>query len=132
MTIKFQFISGGETSDYRVIDWGKPWHGSRLMMRWHATPLYLPDGTKQLNYTDDEYQKFVVGLVGFARLSGDSGDRTPWEVIKAFNAHLTEEYERFCKERPGLVAEAGPLQLVKGRYYYESPNYTLVKELIPS
>lgn len=121
--ITFQFISSGDGASYEIHAWGEPYNNARLEIRYKAYPLYYQDGTKRFNYTDEDYKKYVENTAGYLAWSR-SGEPVPWEIVKAFNEHLTEQ-DRVARARyPDLDWE--PITLARGRYRFDLTDWETV------
>lgn len=127
--ITFQFISSGDGASYEIRAWGNPYDKARLEIRYKAYPLYYQDGTKRFNYTDEDYKKYIEDTAGYLTWNRH-GEPLPWEIVREFNEHLTEQ-DRVARARyPDLDWE--PITLARGRYRFDPTDWeTVIIEDLP-
>jgi len=127
--ITFRFISSGDGESYEIHDWGKPYNNVGIEIRRKVFPLYYQDGTKRFNYTDEDYKRYVEDTAGYLTWHRH-GEPVPWEIVRAFNEHLTEQ-DRVARARyPDL--DWDPITLARGRYRFDPANWeTVIIEDLP-
>jgi len=95
--MEFEFISSGELgASYRIIDYGKPYHGKRVRIATRA-PRY---DEARFSYTPEEFERDVVGAVGYLRFEYCLDEPLPVEVAVAFNEAGRRKYERAKAKHP--------------------------------
>jgi len=99
--VEFEFISSGELgASYRIIDYGKPYHGKRVSIHSHAPRYCDAEGKPRFSYTPEEFERDVVGVVGYLRLESCLDGPLPVEVAVAFNEAGRRKYERAKARHP--------------------------------
>jgi hypothetical protein len=117
---RFQFVAAGDYATYKLMAYGHDLDGTRLDIHFRAAPLYYAEGKKRLNYSEADYQKWIVDTCGY--LTWHRTEPVPFEIVKAFNAHLVEQDEAARRRYPDLEME--PIQLAKGRCYANPENWS--------
>lgn len=99
--IDFKFIASGDTASYEIVRYRHPDHGKQIVTSFHAPALYRPDGSRRLNYTDEEYQRDVVAVAGYMRFEHSSWKQVPdLEYAREFNRQTRESYEASMAKYP--------------------------------
>lgn len=126
--ITFRFICSGDSASYSIVAWNKPYHNVRIEIATSIQSLYFQDGTRRFNYTDEDYQKYVIDTCGYMRWN--HAGAIPWEVVRTFNDDLIEQDKKAREKYPDF--EFAPIRLVKGRYRVDPENWkTVIIEDLP-
>ena len=125
--ITFKFIVSGDDAEYSIVNYGNPdLNMKRVTVKRHVPPAETwLNGDRRFNYQHEDYVKYfvdVAGMMGWYRQTP-----IPWEVIEAFRNWQQENHARAVAKYPDLDLE--PLQLIRGRYYYDAGEKKLVIDL---
>jgi len=117
--MEFKFASGYNcNAHYTVVDYGKPYHGKRLGLYSVAPSL---EGPPKMNYTPEDYNRYVVDVVGYLYWEYSPTSPVPVEFAREFNAESTAQHERFLEKMrtkyPNDTYTPDPPYMVKGVAY---------------
>lgn len=117
--MEINYISGYNcNSHYAVVDYGKPHHNKRLGLYSVAPRL---DGPPKLNYTPEDYDRYIVDVVGHLYWEYDPTTPVPVELAREFNAQTVAQHERFLSKMrakyPNDPYTPSPPYMVKGVAY---------------
>jgi hypothetical protein len=92
---------------YTVLDWGQEWH-DKCVAFYSTAPDYEADGngSRVWNYTEEEFKRYVLGVVGYLHWDGHALDGAPpIEWAHQLNAMFREQFELARKRFPDTPPE---------------------------
>ncbi len=109
--MKLKFVASGNYHTYEVVDYGGKYDERRVHIWTRAPPLVEPGGFKRFAYTEEEYQRQVLDLVGYLRFNWlpRPTQETMFEVARMLNAMARESWERAFEKYPDFVEPWSPL-----------------------
>ena len=113
-----QFVSSGSYHTYRVVDYGGPYDDCEVRL-WTKAPPLVENGFKRFAYTEEEYQREIVDLVGYLRFNWTPrpSQKLMFEVAQLLNAKAKVSWDRAYEKYPAFVDPWEPL--CKGVAYWD-------------
>jgi len=124
--LRFKFISSGDDQSWSIQEWGKPHDDVRFNIH-SRPPLLFLGAQRRLNYTDAEYQKWLVDTTGYLRWHADGP--MPWPICRQFRDERVAEYNAVFVKYPDI--DIGPPPNIKGRWYISPDGLTPIIEDFP-